>query len=245
MSGLTVSHLAWPSESEHVSSTGVPAGILAARASGSILSASMTALTLPGFSSAPRPSGSFLGHGALGADLVDRGEPGRERRGVAVRPHPVGDDVQVSAGQRLKEAQRVDLWGADVGVRGKRHRVNGAFADRVHRDAGLVGGGLLGKKAHRGLRAGGVDGADDLGRPLCVRTEARLPGADLVVAQAGHSRWSDKQLGQLAHVAHGARRRRCRRCGRCCPLSEISSAAGPAAASCDGGRCRGWSGRRR
>src|SRR6478672_4985982 len=85
------------------------------------------------------PLWQFLGHGALGADLVDRREPGRQRGGVAVRPYAIGDDVQVSARKRLKEAQRVDLWGADIGIRGQRHRVNRAFADGVHGDACLVG----------------------------------------------------------------------------------------------------------
>ena len=61
MSGCIVSQLAWRSESEHVSSTGVPAGIWAARATGSILSASMMAFTLPGLRMAPSPSGSCAG----------------------------------------------------------------------------------------------------------------------------------------------------------------------------------------
>ena len=53
--------LDWASESEHVSSTRVPAGTAAASASGSIRSASTTAPTLPGLRIAPSPSGSSAG----------------------------------------------------------------------------------------------------------------------------------------------------------------------------------------
>ena len=53
--------MAWRSVSEHVSSTGVPAGTLAASATGSILSASSMAFTLPGLRIAPSPSGSLAG----------------------------------------------------------------------------------------------------------------------------------------------------------------------------------------
>jgi hypothetical protein len=46
---------------EHVNKTGVPAGTFAASATGSILSASATAFTLPGLTMAFSPSGSLSG----------------------------------------------------------------------------------------------------------------------------------------------------------------------------------------
>ena len=61
ISGLVLAQLAWLSESEQVSSTGVPGGTAAASARGSIRSASTTALMLPGFAIAFSPSGSVAG----------------------------------------------------------------------------------------------------------------------------------------------------------------------------------------
>jgi len=61
MRGPSASHLAWLSVSEHVSNTGVPAGTFAASASGSILSVSATAFTLPRLTIALSPSGSCAG----------------------------------------------------------------------------------------------------------------------------------------------------------------------------------------
>ena len=61
-----------------------------------------------------------------------------------------------------------------------------------HRNAGLVGAGLLGQH-HGGTGAGGVDGAADVGPPAGVRAKAGLAGADLIIARAG-----DAAVGQQA-----------------------------------------------
>ena len=98
----------------------------------------------------------------------------------------------------------MDLWGTGGRGAGQRQRVDGAFAERVDRNAGLVGTRLLGKEPHRGVGALGVDGADDVGRPGLVGAEPGLAGADLVVAQAGHIAVR-QQLGQLPHIADRAR----------------------------------------
>ena len=192
MSGFSASQLAWASESEHVSNTGVPAGTLAASASGSILSASTTALTLAGLRIAPSPSGSCAGTVPLVRTWSTAASQAASASGLPFAAHPAGDDVEVAARQRLKEAQRVDLRGAGRGVGGQRHRVDGALAQRVHRDAGLVGA--------RAVRPGSAP------RPWRRRCRRRcttsvgrcaygprpgLAGADLVVAQAGDAAGSD------------------------------------------------------
>ncbi len=69
-------------------STGVPAGTLAASATGSILSASATAFTLPGLSDGAEPLRQLVGHGALGPDLVDGRQPGRPVSGGSRRRAP-------------------------------------------------------------------------------------------------------------------------------------------------------------
>src|SRR4029077_17984551 len=82
------------------------------------------------------------------------------------------------------------------------HRMDGALTMAVHRDARLVGAGLIGEVANRRLGARGVDAAHDVVRPALVRPEAGLAGADLVVAQ-GRDAETRKLFGQLAHVADG------------------------------------------
>ncbi len=148
------------------------------------------------------PLRELVGHRAFGPDFVDGGQPRRQRLGACIAAHPVGDDVEVAAGQRLKQAQRVDLRRAGRGVGRQRHRMDGALAEAVHRDARLVGAGLIGEVTNRCVGTRGIDGADDIVRPLLVWAEAGLAGTDLVVAQAGDAAVREL-FGQLPHVADG------------------------------------------
>ena len=81
--------------------------------------------------------------------------------------------------------------------------MDGALAQCVHRDAGLVGARPVGEEAHSRLGAAGVDRTADVGLPQLVWAEAGLAGADLVVAQAGDAAVR-QQFGELPHVADGA-----------------------------------------
>ncbi len=119
----------------------------------------------------------------------------------------------------------MDLWCADIGVGRQRHRVDGAFADRVHRDAGLVGRGLFGEIAHRGLRAGGVDGADR--RPWAAARTGRDPSYPCRSCRsAGWPRPCLTTVRRVGACCPPGPPPRCRRCGRCCRSRR--SAAPPA-----------------
>ena len=197
------------------------AGMRAASATGSIRSASTTALTLPALRIALSPSGSWPGGTVLAprACAIYGGGPGRDdpvglRGGLAARLDrrggvpfdPCRDQVQIPPGRRLQQAEGVNSRCPARRVGGQRHRMRGALAEPVHREAfrSVPGWPARNPTAAR---------APEVNTALPTSAGCAAYGPETRSARCRPCRSADwpprgrQVLGELTHVAHRSRHR--------------------------------------